>query len=109
MLIETVEQIQAREEIENMPNSELIFEYAEYCDCCIEDLLSDFEEHYQGAYDSLEDYAHDWLENTSGLVGVPKHLENYIDFESYGRDMELGGEIFTIHRGYKSLHVFLSN
>lgn len=64
-------------------------------------------ENYQGAFDSLEDFAADWTEETGGLEGCPKHLQNYIDFKALGRDMELGGDIWTVrHNG--SLHVFLS-
>jgi antirestriction protein len=46
------------------------------------------------------DWAAEWLEETGGLEGVPAHLENYIDFESYARDARLGGDVcFVRHDG----------
>lgn len=68
-----------------------------------------FEENYQGEHASLEDYARTWLEDTDGLKDIPKHLKNYIDFAAYGRDCELEGSIFTITKGYRTLHVFYAN
>ena len=39
------------------------------------------------------------------LSGVPEMVQRYFDFESFGRDMELGGDIWT-HRDDQGLHVF---
>jgi antirestriction protein len=55
---------------------------------------------FMGKADNKADFAAQWLEDTCGLEGVPKHLENYIDFDAYARDMELGGDIcFVRHEG----------
>lgn len=54
------------------------------------------------------DWAAEWLEDTGGLEGVPKHLENYIDFEAYARDARMGGDVvFAWHGG--DLWVFNAN
>ena len=61
---------------------------------------------YQGRYDSLEDYAHQFMEETGQLTSIPDNLRNYIDFESMGKDFDLNGDIFTIETGHTALHVF---
>lgn len=37
---------------------------------------------------------------------ISKSLAFYIDYEKMGRDLELGGDIFTIDTGYKEIHIF---
>jgi len=64
------------------------------------------EDEYQGCFDSLEDWAVDFEAQTGGLEGVPKHLENYIDFKAIGRDAELGGDIRALRGADGSLYVF---
>lgn len=58
---------------------------------------------YAGCFKSLADYAQELTEETTQ---VPDHLVFYIDYESMGRDMERGGDIFTIETGYEEVHVF---
>ena len=64
------------------------------------------EECYQGAWDSLEAYAEELLEGSGDLDQVPQHLRSYIDVEAYARDLELGGDVFTVEEGCQ-VHVFL--
>ena len=55
---------------------------------------------FEGKADSEADWAAEHLESTGGLDGVPEHLKNYIDFESFARDARLGGGIsFIRHNG----------
>lgn len=57
-------------------------------------------EAYAGKFDSEADWAEQFLDDTGGLDGVPGHLKNYIDFEAYGRDACLGGDMtFVRHDG----------
>jgi antirestriction protein len=57
-------------------------------------------EAYCGKYDTEADWAEQFLNDTGGLEGVPEHLKNYIDFESYGRDARIGGDMtFVRHDG----------
>jgi antirestriction protein len=60
--------------------------------------LDGFEEAYQGEFDTLADWAEDFMESTGGLSEVPEELQRYFDFESYGRDAQLGGDIYKIGR-----------
>lgn len=65
-------------------------------------------EAFCGKYDSEADWAEEWLSDTGGLEGVPEHLRNYIDFESYARDARLGGDmVFARHDG--DLWAFYAN
>ena len=61
------------------------------------------EESYSGCYKSLADYAE---ELTDGTTEIPEHLQYYIDYERMGRDMELGGDIYTIETAYDEVHIF---
>lgn len=57
-------------------------------------------EAFAGKFNSEADWAENFLEDTGGLEGVPEHLRNYIDFEAYGRDARLGGDMtFVRHDG----------
>lgn len=59
---------------------------------------------YCGQYDDAEDYARSLAEDTGLLDAMPENLRNYFDFEAYGRDMVLGGDIWISDNG----HVFLN-
>ena len=61
------------------------------------------EEDYCGCYASLADYAQDLTEETSN---IPPHLANYIDYTAMARDMEYGGDVFTLETGFEQVHVF---
>ena len=64
------------------------------------------DEHHCGEYESLEDYAQCFTEETSE---VPEHLAAYIDYEKMGRDMELSGDVYIIKISYNEVHVFWSH
>lgn len=54
------------------------------------------EEGFRGIWDNLEEYAQSILDDTGALEGLPENLRCYFDAEAFGRDMEMGGDIFTI-------------
>lgn len=64
------------------------------------------EDEYAGAHDSLEDFAYEFLEDTGQLESVPDNLRPYFDSEKFGRDLELGGDVFTIDGENGQVHVF---
>ena len=72
---------------------------AAYLACFGEWDESDFEERYRGQYDSFTDLAEQLLDETGELEAIPKRLRYYFDYESYGRDLELGGD-FCEHGGH---------
>lgn len=69
----------------------------------LEEARSAAEENYCGCYKSLADYVQELTEETTQ---IPESLSYYIDYERMGRDMELGGDIFTIEIGYETVCIF---
>lgn len=67
------------------------------------------QEGYCGCFDSLGDYAQELVEDCYGdvLKGLPDFIRYHIDWDGIARDMELGGDVFTVACGGK-LHVFNS-
>lgn len=53
-----------------------------------------FNEAYIGQFDSLTAWAEDFLEQTGELNEIPERLRYYFDYEAYGRDAHLGGDIW---------------
>lgn len=66
----------------------------------IEELYESHDEiiHYTDCED-MADVAHYLIEETSILGEVPVHLQNYIDYEAYGRDLALSGNFLTTGHG----------
>ena len=69
----------------------------------LDDAREALEERFAGSYDELVDWAYDELEDL--VSELPEWIHNYIDYQSYARDAELGGSIFTVS-GSSQLHVF---
>lgn len=61
------------------------------------------EEDYCGSFECLADYAQQLTEETTQ---IPPSLAYYINYEAMARDMELGGDVFTLETGYREIHVF---
>lgn len=49
---------------------------------------------YAGSFTSWEAWAEDYAESTGLLDGIPENLRYYFDFEAYGRDARLNGDLF---------------
>jgi antirestriction protein len=73
---------------------ELLTVYNEYVDS--DGDIDKAREAYAGKFESEADWAEQFLEDTGGLEGVPEHLKNYIDYEAYGRDAQIGGDMTFI-------------
>lgn len=69
----------------------------------IEEARRAAEEDYCGCYESLADYAQQLTEESTP---IPESLAYYINYEAMARDMELGGDVFTIETGFREIHVF---
>ena len=70
--------------------------------------VAEARENFEGIYSSESEWAERFLEDTGGLEGIPDHLRNYIDFQAYGRDARIGGDMtFVRHRG--DLYAFHNN
>lgn len=65
-----------------------------YCD--LDEAKQALEERYQGKYDSLEQWAEEFLHDTGDFAKIPENLRFYFDYEKYARDCDMGGDITTI-------------
>ncbi len=74
----------------------------------LEEASRKMNEDYLGEWDSLEEWAEDYLDSSGMLESVPKELRYYIDFKKYGEASELDGGIFTIRLNGK-VHVFYTS
>ena len=68
-----------------------------------------FEDSYKGEWSSLADYAYDLEESCGSLVSVPEHLEAFIDWDRYARDLELAGDYWTAPADMGNVFVFWSH
>lgn len=73
----------------------------------LEDLADDFQDwvsdHFAGEGDTLADWCEGFLDETGFFEGVRDEVAQYFDFESYARDMVLGGDISAERVGGKVL------
>ena len=72
----------------------------------VDEAVRAMDESYAGAFDSLAEWAEQFAEDTGPPDCGP--YTNYIDWERFAHDAELGGDIFTIESGGK-VHVFHGN
>lgn len=55
---------------------------------------SAFDDRYVGQYDSVEDYAEEYIEQSGWLDHLPSNLRGYFDYEKFARDLQLSGDIY---------------
>ena len=60
-------------------------------------------ENYAGEYQSTQEFV---FEINEGCFEIPKQLKNYIDWQAMARDMDLGGDIYTVETGFQEVHIF---
>ena len=66
---------------------------AEYLD---PDTFEDeFTEAYQGEHNSVCAYAEEYLADAGAYDQLPEYLRGYLDVDAFGRDLKLGGDIWT--------------
>lgn len=68
----------------------------------LEEAKSYLENHYNGCFESVTDYAREIIEQTTE---IPENLQYYIDYEAIARDMQYSGDIFTIQTN-EGIHIF---
>ena len=56
--------------------------------------ISSYEFYFYSDCYTMADVAFEYLDRTGGLDEMPEHLRNYFDYESYGRDMEIEGNLY---------------
>ena len=60
-----------------------------------EEGLERFEEAYQGAWGTFEDFARELADDIGLLHGLSDDLARYVDWSAWSRDLLLGGDYFT--------------
>lgn len=70
-----------------------------------DDAESFVDDKYRGKFDSWQDMAEQWIDDTGELYQIPEHLRSYFDYAAYGRDMDLCGD-FSGYRLDGDLYVF---
>ena len=83
---------------------ELLAVYQEHIDSA--GTIENARDSFSGKFNSPEDWAADWLEQTDELSEIPERLRNYFDFEAYARDAGFEGVSFIRHGG--DVWVFLA-
>lgn len=56
--------------------------------------VEQFEDCYEGEYDSELDYIYQYVEDTGMLSEMPENLRHYFDFEAFARDVFMTGLCF---------------
>jgi len=76
----------------------------------IDEAVRYIEEAYCGEYDSLTDYAEQFIDDcySDSLKDLPEFIRYHIDYEGIGREMEICGDVFTLECEGK-VHVFYAN
>lgn len=69
----------------------------------IDEATTAIEDSYAGCYKSVADFAEELTEQSTQ---IPESLQYYIDYERMGRDMEMGGDIFSIETAHDEVHIF---
>lgn len=67
------------------------------------------EEHYQGEFESLADYAHHLTEETGVMGEIPEYVRYYIDYEAMARDMDYSGDVICLEDAAGRLHIFTNH
>lgn len=88
----------------DMLNSYLDYDVVcDYVDYMGANMVGNCEEVYQGNFYSLEEWAEGFVAEVYGC-DLSDFARQYFDYESFARDMRLGGEVFITEKG----NVFLS-
>jgi antirestriction protein len=66
-----------------------------------------FRDHFIGIFESEEDYARSFIEDTGLLAGVSDSVKNYFDYEAYTRDLFM--DLDSAYLSYNETAVFDPN
>lgn len=88
------------QELEGSPIYHELSEIQSYWFDSLEELLEYQDDimHYPDC-ENMADVARYFVEETGALGEVPAHLQNYIDYEAFGRDLEISGNFLVTSHG----------
>ena len=89
---------------------EMIEELPDYIVECLDEFISHYGtleevvEHKDDIYyypdcETMTDVAYYYIDELQALGDIPPSLQNYIDYEAYGRDLDMGGCFIETRRG----------
>lgn len=64
------------------------------------DIVTSGDYMYYRNCEDMTDVAMQYIEETGLLNDIPEHLQNYFDYEAYGRDLSYEGHFIAINSGY---------
>jgi len=91
---------------------EMIEELPDYIVECLDEFISHYGtleevvEHKDDIYyypdcETMTDVAYYYIDELQALGDIPPSLQNYIDYEAYGRDLDMGGCFIETSRGMR--------
>lgn len=58
--------------------------------------VEEFRDAYRGTFDTLENWAHEYLEDSGTFATMPEELRPYLDVDAWARDAEMGGDVMSL-------------
>ena len=77
----------------------------------IETALESFDNNYHGCFESAEDYAEDYYEQTGQLETIEQAGLNryYIDWKAIAHDWQCSGDLLFLEESHNEIHVFYNH
>lgn len=77
----------------------------------VEEAVAAFQDNYCGCFDSVEDYARDYYEQTGQLKAIEKAGLNsyYVNWASIAHDWECSGDLLFLNESHDQIHVFYNH
>jgi len=77
----------------------------------IEEAVTAFEDNYSGSFESIEDYAQDYYEQTGQLEAIENAGLNsfYINWKTIAHDWECSGDLIFLEESHNEIHVFYNH
>lgn len=72
------------------------------------DELSDLDDRFLGIYESVEDYAYEFVNDCYDLEKALGNLAVYFDYAAFARDLDLNGDINAVELSYEEVAIFRS-
>jgi len=64
--------------------------------------IEQIEDRFYGVYDSDEDFAYSYLDDSGEINSIPEHLRYYFDYESWLSDQVLNGTFSYVRANFKT-------
>ena len=68
--------------------------------------IEEARERYAGTYSDLQDWAYEYVSSCGILDGASETARRYFDYDSFLKDCQLNGEIYSVELGWNKTIVF---